>query len=270
MDNNNNNEIEKNLEKLFEDDTADDSYSYEKQRKGYNRSNSMRKKKYRNNKIKQTVLIILVAVVLLVLWTLSALSIVNEVFKGTDMPDDTGASGSDTSDMQNGEDTSADTSDTGDTNDKTDNSIVYTTVTMSANSYKVGSLILINSTYKYDYTADTFLTRDLVSIKNYGNDAFSVPYNTDKLRIDTVMDLNRMFAAFKAETGLTGYSIRPDYAYCTPENQQKWYESTVNKHGENAAPTLEFKGGESEHEAGRTFDPAIIFRLSPASPRNEH
>ncbi len=249
MDNNNQNDLEKNLESFFADE-EEDTRTVQRQNNGYARSNSVRMKKYRSNKLKKTILIIAVALVLLGLWLLSAWSIVNGVL-GEDVP------ATDTTEVTQGdkdETTDSVTDGEGNEDKKPDNALTYTTYTMFEDSHKVGKLILINSTYKYDYTADTYLTKELVSIRAYSNDAYSVPYNTDKLRVDTVTALNRMFATFKEETGLTGYSIRPDYAYCTPDDQQSWYESSVNKHGEGVAPSMEFKGGESEHEAGRTFD----------------
>lgn len=261
---NNNNDKEKSLEMLFSEN-EDGDYSYEKQKKGYNRSNHMRMARYRRNRTKKTVLMILVAVVLLTLWIIAAVSIVKHV-NGTDTTDPT--------DTSNGTDSSQGST-IGDNNDSsvnngdngTDNALSYTSEKMGVNAYKTGKLILINSTYKYDYTADTYLTKELVSAYSYANGAFSVSYQTDKIRIDTIKAMNEMFAAFKAETGLTGFSLRPDYAYCTHDQQQAWYDATEKKRGESA-PSYEFKGGESEHETGRSFDIKVEVNGEAVAVRN--
>ncbi len=273
MDNNNNNnrdkdlDREKSLEALFDDNYGEDeNYTYERQRKSYDRSNSMRMARYRRNKTQKTVLMILVGVILVALWIVAAVAIVKHV-NGTDTPDvdtqggDTNAIVTDSPDT-GGQDSDAVTDGSGDAG------VSYTGVTMSANAYKAGELILINSTYKYDPSADMYLTKELVSAFTYSNGSFSVSYMTEKLRADTVTAMNEMFAAFQSETGLTGFSLRPDYGYCTPDQQQAWYTSTEAKHGADKAPSYEFKGGESEHETGRSFDIKVEVNGEAVSVRN--
>ena len=250
MDNNNKNkENEKSIEDLFCEmyEESDPEYSYENERSGYRRSNSMRMAKYRKNKVQKTVLLVLVIAVILSMWLVAAFAIVRYV-NGTDLPDTEDTTEvADTSEVESeGEDT--DTLDT-----QEEHAAGFIDVKMVAGSYKLGELILINSAYTYDQKKDTYLTKELVSVWEYARQNLVVSQQADMLRIDTVSAMNEMFAAFKAETGLSGYCFRPDYGFCTADQQQKWYDSTALKHP-GKADAYEFKGGESEHETGRAFD----------------
>ncbi len=262
MDNNNDNK-QKSIEELFCEmyEDADDSYSYEKQRKSYDRSNNTRIQKYKRNKTKKTVLMVMLIVVIAALWLVSAFAIVRHVW-GTETPIDTG-------EVQNTDTPESSEQDTLPPEDTQPSAPAsgYISLTMGRDAYKAGELILINSTYKYDFTADKYLTKELVGALTYSNGSFSVSYGTEQLRIDTVNALNEMCSAFQTETGLTGYSLRPDYGYCTPSQQQKWYDATLIKHpGE--ADAFEFRGGESEHETGRGFDLKVELNGEAVNIRN--
>lgn len=254
MDNNNNNfDRDKAFEELFSDKEERD-YTYERERKSYNRANAMRRAKSRRSNAKKMALMVAIAVLLVFLWVVAAVAIWRGVF-GTETPagngDETSQGNNITSDIGSGEedpDGSGDEDQGGQTQ-----GISFTTVTMGANDYKYGKLILINHAYKYDQAGDTTLNNELVSVFNYANGSFYVTRLADKLRMDTVMAMNSMFAAFKAETGLSGYCIRDYYAWCTTQEQGTWFSDTEAKYGAGAV-RYEFKAGESEHEAGRTFD----------------
>lgn len=254
MDNNNNNyDKDKAFEELFSDKEERD-YSYERERKSYNRSNAMRRAKARRTNAKKMVLMVVIAVLLVALWIVAAVAIWKGVF-GTETPvgndDETSQNGENSSDIGSSED---DPDGSGDDNPGGQTQgVSYKTVTMGANDYKYGKLILINHAYKYDQAGDTTLNGELVSVFNYSNGSFYVTRLADRLRMDTVTAMNSMFAAFKAETGLGGYCIRDYYAWCTTQDQEKWFRDTEAKYGAGAV-RHEFKAGESEHEAGRTFD----------------
>ncbi len=253
MDNNNNNnnkDYERSFNELFsEEEQPDDSYTYERERMSYNRSNAMRRAKSRRNRTKRTILMISVIVLLAALWLVAAFAIVRSVW-GTQDPSDTGEAdatgsvlGNETDQITDGEE------------DPTPENGGFTTVSMAANDYKFGKLILISAAYKYEQAADTTLSKELVGVYEYNNKSYFVAQSAENimLRMDTVSAMNSMFDAFKTETGLSGYCIRDYYCYCTAKDQQKWFEATEAKHGAGAV-SYEFKGGESEHEAGRTFD----------------
>ena len=139
-----------------------------------------------------------------------------------------------------------------------DDSRDYITVIMPKDSYKAGELILINSEYKYDAEADRNLDSELRAIAFYKNSSYHAVSTEDLLRADTIAALNEMFADFEAETRLSGYVIGADFAYCTAEDQDKWYSNTVAYRGASEAPHYEFRGGESEHETGRAFDLRVL------------
>ena len=252
MDNNNNKntEREKSIEELFCDmyEEADSNPIYDHARSGYNRSNSMRMAKYKKNKVQRTILMIFVIAVLVAMWLVAAVSIVRYV-NDDGAPVDTDAI---PSDSNSAEQTNDDLT-TPDTEAQQPTPVGYIDVKMAKDAYKYGDLILINSTYTYDQSKDTTLKKQLVSVWEYARQNLVVSQMADMLRMDTVGAMNEMFAAFKAETGLSGYCLRPDYAYCTREDQQKWYDACVVKYSNNAS-AYEFKGGESEHETGRAFD----------------
>ncbi|MBQ2862736.1 MAG: D-alanyl-D-alanine carboxypeptidase family protein, partial [Clostridia bacterium] len=248
--NNKNTENEKSIEELFCElyEENEPAYSYEQEREaGYDRSASMRMAKYRKKRIKKTVLLSVVIVLLAGLWLMAAFAIVSYV-NGTDTPS------TDTEQVTDAVVTDGEADGTDETPD-TDKDAPqgYVDKLMPAGAHKIGELILINSTYTYDQTKDTYLTKELVSVWEYARENLSVSQQIDMLRIDTVKAINEMCIAFKAETGLSGYSFRPDYGFCTKADQQKWYDATVAKHPTNA-DAYEFKGGESEHETGRAFD----------------
>ena len=99
----------------------------------------------------------------------------------------------------------------------------------------------------------TDLATQSVWNRDFGYINRTVSQQADMLRIDTVSAMIEMFSAFKAETGLSGYCFRPDYGFCTADQQQKWYDATAQKHP-GKADSYEFKAGEGEHETGRAFD----------------
>lgn len=238
----NNNDNFKDLDSLFE--REDTSYTYERQRKSDNRAGSARSLKHRRNQTKKMVIFACLVVVMAVLWVVAAYSIVDHVL----------GIGVEVSDTETDEAT--------DSSAETEEQIVptgpsYISVTMAANAYKDGKLILINSTYKYDSSADKKLADEIVPAKPYCNGTFDVTYNTEQIRIDTIGAMNEMFEAFKKETGKTGYSLRPDYGFCLTSQQQEWFDKTYQKRGESAV-NYEFRGGESEHETGRAFDIKVI------------
>jgi len=255
MDNNNNNNFDRDkaFEELFSDNEERD-YTYERERKSYNRSNAMRRAKSRRNNAKKIVLMTVIAVLLVALWIVAAVAIWRGVF-GVETPDgEAGTSAGDetSSDIGSGEEDQGGDGQ-GDGEGGQTQGVSFVTVTKGANDYKYGKLILINHAYKYDQAGDSTLNGELVSVFNYANGSFYVTRLADQLRMDTVTAMNNMFAAFKAETGLGGYCIRDYYAWCTTQDQEKWFKDTEVKYGAGAV-RHEFKAGESEHEAGRTFD----------------
>ncbi len=255
MDNNNkNNDRDRSFDEIFSDGGQGDGYTYERERKSYNRSNAMRRAKSRRTRTKKMALMIAVIVLLAALWIVAAFAIVRTVF-GTDTP-------SDTSNVQQGG--STDPSDSGSSGGEDgpgpSQGVSYTTVTMGADDYKYGELILISAAYKYDQKSDTTLNKELVEVDAYNNGSYLVAQSQEhvKLRMDTVKALNAMFMAFKTETGLSGYCLRDYYCYCTADDQHRWFEDTEIKY-QSGAVRYEFKSGESEHEAGRTFDLKVDF-----------
>ncbi len=254
MDNKNKNDRDSSFDEIFSSDNEDGGYTYERERVGYNRSNAMRRAKSRRNKTKKTVLMISVIVLLAVLWIVAAFSIVRNVWGDETPSDDT----SDTT-VNTPSSDSSDIGGSGDENNPTQG-VGFSTVTMGANDYKYGKLILISPAYKYDQKTDATLKSELVGVYDYNNGTYLVAQVNEHilLRMDTVTALNNMFSAFKSETGLSGYCMRDNYCYCTTEDQQKWFDAEQVKHGAGAV-SYEFKGGESEHEAGRTFDLKIDF-----------
>ena len=253
MDNNNNkNDWDKAFDEIFSKDTVDDGgYTYERERKSVNRSNAIRRERAKQNKTKKTVLMVSVIVLLAALWLVCAFAIVRGVF-GTEEPTP------DTPDTQEGigGSGSGDISGSGGSGGgEGEQGVQFTTVSMGANDYKYGLLILINSSYKYDQKGDTMLKSQLVDAATYNNGTYIVVHSNVavKLRSDTVKALNAMFSAFNSETGLSGYRMSDDYGYISAEDQQKWYDAYAKKHGSEVV-RYEFKSGESEHEAGRTFD----------------
>ena len=135
-----------------------------------------------------------------------------------------------------------------------DDSAATITVIMPKDSFRAGELIMIDSEFKYDAKADAGLKNELLQIAYHTNGTYQVISTGDLLREDTITALNAMCEAFYRETGYTGYCVATDFAYCTAEDQQKWYDNAVGKYGAQIAPDIEFRGGESEHETGRAFD----------------
>lgn len=255
MDNNNKNtDTEKSIEDIFCDlyEESESEYTYERERR-VSRASGNRAPSYKRNKTRKAILAVLVILVLAAMWLFAAASIVNYV-NGPDAPTEDAPA----SDIP----AAADSTDESDTDEAVDSDSVDTSqtstpgfidVSMPEGSYKLGELILINSTYTYDQKKDTYLTKELVSVWEYARQNMVVSQQADMLRIDTVNAMIEMFAAFKAETGLSGYCFRPDYGFCTADQQQKWYDASAQKHP-GKADSYEFKAGEGEHETGRAFD----------------
>ena len=86
---NNQNDRDKAFEELFSETPEPENYTYDRERKSYNRSNAMRRAKSRRVKTKKLLLMIAVAAVLLALWIVCAVAIINNVF-GNEEPLDTG------------------------------------------------------------------------------------------------------------------------------------------------------------------------------------
>ncbi len=244
---------QRSYDEIFSDNQSNGSYTFERERAGYNRSNAMRRAKARRSRTKKMAIMIALVVVLAVLWIVAAFAIVRGVL-GTETPSDDTADTTENSVVADG------TENTGGEDDPQSPSASFGTVTMSANDYKYGKLILINSKYKYDQSGDTMLKSELVELYSYNNGTYLVAQSSEhiKLRNDTVKALNSMFSAFKDETKLAGYCLRDYYCFCTNADQQKWFEAEEKKHGAGAV-SYEFKGGESEHEAGRAFDLKVDF-----------
>ena len=257
MDNNNNNnnntEKDKSIEDIFCDlyEESESEYTYEQERTRYNNTGSGRRASYKKNKTRKSILMVLVILVLAAMWLFAAASIVKYV-NGPELP-----IADDTTDYSDVTDDGAVDSGDADTTDGADTSGVQTPgfidVSMAEGSYKLGELILVNSTYTYDQKKDTYLTKELVSVWEYARQNLVVSQQADMLRIDTVSAMIEMFSAFKTETGLSGYCFRPDYGFCTADQQQTWYDATAVKHP-GKANAYEFKAGEGEHETGRAFD----------------
>lgn len=235
----------KSAEDLFCERFEQSEYSYEQQRRGYNRPDAGRLAQYRKNKTKRTALLIVLGLVLFSLWIIAAVSIFRLVLD--DAPADPSA------DTQE----SGDTEDIGaDTGSETPPEPEYAVVSMKEGAHRAGQLLLVNSQYKFDITFDEQLKKSLVYVADKKPPNLIVEDLTgsgDRLTADTIEAIREMTDALKAETGLSGCAFRDDYGYCTASQQAEWYEGTVIRRGDQA-DSYEFKAGESEHETGRAFD----------------
>jgi LAS superfamily LD-carboxypeptidase LdcB len=243
MDNRNYSNGKKSAEDIFCEKFEQSGYSYERQRRGYDSASASRSAKSRKNRTKRTVLLIVLGIVLFSLWIVAAVSIFQMVL-GDDAPpldtdaDTTGEGSQDT--------------DSADTDEDTPPALDYIVLTMEEGAHRAGQLLLINAENKFDISYDKELKKSLVYVADKRVENLIVE-GGDRLTSNTVEALRELTDAFKAETGLVGYTFRGDYGYCTANQQAEWYEQAFDKRGDKA-DSFEFKSGESEHETGRAFD----------------
>lgn len=241
--NNRNYQNGKSAEDIFCERFEQSGYSYEQQRRGYDRVNTARSQQYRKNKTKRTALLIVLGLVLFSLWIVAAVSIFQLVLGedapvGDNLPSDTDAVVSD--DIAE------------DTEPNVPSEPDHLILSMEEGAHRAGQLVLVNAQHKFDITFDKKLNKSLVYVADKGLKNLIVEGN-DRLTSDTVSALQEMMDAFNAETGLAGYAFRGDYGYCTAKQQQEWYDASYVKRGDDV-DSYEFKAGESEHETGRAFD----------------
>ncbi len=217
-------------------------YSYEQERKNYQRASSGADARYRAQKQKRLVLLFVLGAVLILLWVIAAVAIVKAVF--ADVTPDEGE-GADTTALSE-TDSTPETEGGGSVAE-----LGFVAVSMEEGSHRTGELILVNAEHKYDQSADKTLSTSLVAVSDKSTKSYIV-YGYDKLRRDVVSAMNEMFDAAYSEKGLDKYYFNEDYGYCTAADQDKWYKAQAEK---VANPDRhEFKSGESEHETGYSFD----------------
>lgn len=255
--NNKNYQNGKSAEDIFCERFEQSGYSYEQQRRGYDRTSAARSQQNRKNKTKRKALLIALGLVLFSLWIIAAVSIFKFVLEEDTPLDDDAILGTDataTDYIANATDTDAPL--------ESDCLIL----SMDEGSHRAGQLLLVNSQYKFDISFDKNLKKSLVCVADKGLKNLTI-HGSDRLTTDTALALKELTDAFNAETGLKGYIFRDDYGYCTADQQAEWYDQSYAKRGDSVS-AYEFKAGESEHETGRAFDIKVYENETLKSIRN--
>ena len=130
------------------------------------------------------------------------------------------------------------------------------TITLTDADVHTGNLILVNSTYGYDFEANAGL-ENLVNI----SESQSYPYQVEKpeyqLSADVLPELDAMIAACDAAMGSTETGITS--ACRSFEYQQNLWDETVMNYGEDYARQYVAVPGFSEHHTGKACDIGIFY-----------
>ena len=100
---------------------------------------------------------------------------------------------------------------------------------LSAEDARRGDLILVNDAHEYDFSG----AKKMVHIAARKNSAYQVKDGELSLRADTVRQFNRLFRAFRAETGLSDVTIIS--AYRDYEYQQRVLDEYAETYGYDGA-----------------------------------
>ena len=132
---------------------------------------------------------------------------------------------------------------------------VQETITFTDADVHTGDLILVNSTYAYDFQANTD-RENLVNIR----ESQSYPYQVEKpdyqISADILPQLDAMIAACDAAMGSSETGITS--AHRSIEYQQNLWDETVANYGEDYARQYVAVPGYSEHHTGLALDLFLI------------
>ena len=128
---------------------------------------------------------------------------------------------------------------------------VQETITFTDADVHTGDLILVNSTYGYDFPANAG-RENLVNIR----ESQSYPYQVEKpdyqISADILPQLDAMIAACDAAMGSSETGITS--AHRSIEYQQNLWDETVANYGEDYARQYVAVPGYSEHHTGKDCD----------------
>ena len=133
---------------------------------------------------------------------------------------------------------------------------VQETITFTDADVHTGDLILVNSTYGYDFPANAG-RENLVNIR----ESQSYPYQVEKpdyqISADILPQLDAMIAACDAAMGSSETGITS--AHRSIEYQQNLWDETVANYGEDYARQYVAVPGYSEHHTGKACDIGIFY-----------
>lgn len=129
---------------------------------------------------------------------------------------------------------------------------VYFTVIKGKSGISAGDLILVNAEHVYDFDK----TPELVNIAAKKNNAYLVRNDSAQLEKTTLKQFNKMFKAFKKDTGVKNICINS--AYRNYADQQDIYNSRVESYGSAQANAYCALPGFSEHHTGLAADLVLL------------
>ncbi|MBP3880222.1 MAG: M15 family metallopeptidase [Lachnospiraceae bacterium] len=130
------------------------------------------------------------------------------------------------------------------------------TITLTDADLHTGDLILVNSTYGYDFGANA-ARENLVNIKENQSYSYQVEKPEYQLSADVLPWLDAMISACDAAMGTSETGITS--AYRTVDYQQNLWNETVTNYGEDYARKYVAVPGCSEHHTGKTCDIGIFY-----------